>query len=186
MTTRNTTKVALPNLGIGSENYIIFHRYGPQNCGHKVYIQASLHADELPGLLVAHHLINLLEVADKKGLIAREITIVPYANPIGLTQNFAGAHLGRFSAQSGTNFNRQFENVAEALIPRLEEKLHLTDQLENVRHVRAAVKEVLDSRYSTERDPHQVEEVLKYQLLREACDADIVLDLHCDSGMFPS
>ncbi|RMV31654.1 hypothetical protein ALP14_04627, partial [Pseudomonas amygdali pv. myricae] len=29
-----------------------FH-YGPQNGSGKVYIQASLHADELPGMLVA-------------------------------------------------------------------------------------------------------------------------------------
>ena len=35
-----------------------FH-YGPQNGAGKVYIQASLHADELPGMLVAWYLSSV-------------------------------------------------------------------------------------------------------------------------------
>ena len=52
------------------------------DCG-RAYIQASLHADELPGMILAHHLIKMLDSADKLGLISKEIIIVPFANPIG-------------------------------------------------------------------------------------------------------
>jgi predicted deacylase len=85
-----STVVNLPKSNIGQQNSIIFHRFGIEGL-QKVYIQASLHADELPGLLVCHHLIHLLEEAASKGLVDNsEIIIVPFANPIGLSQNILG------------------------------------------------------------------------------------------------
>jgi hypothetical protein len=51
-----------------------------------------------------------------------------------------------------------------------------------VRIVREAFRAVLDSRVGPDKDPLAVEDVMKLHLLREACDADIVLDLHCDNG----
>ena len=40
----------------GTERHIHSFHYGPAAPQGKVYIQASLHADELPGMLVAWHL----------------------------------------------------------------------------------------------------------------------------------
>lgn len=182
MTTRVTNKVPLPYNTIGTQMNLVFHRYGPTNSGGKAYIQASLHADELPGLLVAHHLINMLEEADKKQLIQKEIVIVPFANPIGLSQGVLGLHMGRFNLATGVNFNRSFVNVGEALVTRVEGKLHQTDEAENIRIVREAFKKELDERTADNRDAKLSEDVMKLMLIREACDADIVLDLHCDTG----
>ena len=72
-----------------------FH-YGPAGSGRKVYIQASLHADELPGMLVAHHLRQKLLALEAQGALLGEVVVVPVANPIGLAQTLLRAPHGRF------------------------------------------------------------------------------------------
>ena len=37
----------------GTETVVTAFHYGPQQAARKVYVQASLHADELPGSLTA-------------------------------------------------------------------------------------------------------------------------------------
>jgi uncharacterized protein len=183
--THEVRKVQLPSIAIGVDTHLLIHTYGPKNSGKKAYIQASLHADELPGLLVCHHLINMLERADKLNLIDKEIVIVPFANPIGLSQNFLGMHMGRFNLATGVNFNRGYPNLSDPVAARIEGKLHPTDAAANVELIRAAMRSELDETlvgnggYQREQ-----EEVLKRTLMREAVDADVVLDLHCDTGMF--
>ena len=51
------------------------HRWGPKDKD-RVYIQAALHADELPGILVANKLIELLDSIDVKGAIKKEIVLI--------------------------------------------------------------------------------------------------------------
>ena len=49
----------------GTANYrLTSHHYGTAGSGKKVYIQASLHADEVPAMLVAHVLRRELERLD--------------------------------------------------------------------------------------------------------------------------
>jgi Succinylglutamate desuccinylase / Aspartoacylase family len=75
---RTTEKIILPTSGIGTRHELLVHRYGSPGPGtKKIYIQATLHADELPGLLVAHHLIKLLDEASAKG----EINAVSHLRP---------------------------------------------------------------------------------------------------------
>jgi predicted deacylase len=81
----------------------------------KVYIQASLHADEVPAMLVAHVLRRELEKLDAAGHVQGEIILVPAANPIGLSQVIHGAPFGRFDLASGVNFNRSYKHVADEL-----------------------------------------------------------------------
>lgn len=173
---RQTTKVALPSSAIGSSNELIFHRYGPSDAEESAYIQASLHADELPGLLVSHHLIHLLDKADAENRIAKRITIVPYANPIGLGQNFLHSHLGRFSVSSGVNFNRDWIDVTAAVAKAIEGKL-TANPAENVKLIRAAMLVEIDKLVINREDS-----VMKRELFKVASVSDIVLDLHCDAG----
>ena len=70
-----------------------FH-YGTPGAGRKVYIQASLHADEVPAMLVAHFLRRALEALGAAGKVRGEIILVPAANPIGLSQVIHGAPFG--------------------------------------------------------------------------------------------
>lgn len=149
-----------------------FH-YGPPGAT-KIYIQASLHADELPGMLVLHHLRPLLEQAEAKGLLQGEIVLVPVANPIGLSQTFMHDQMGRFDFASGTNFNRGFPDVSQQLIALLGDSL-CDDAQRNVQCIRAGILQLLDAA-----ECHTPLDAMRIALMRLAHDADIVLDLHCD------
>ena len=76
------------------------HRYGPvegastSSTVEKCYIQASLHSDEVPAMLVAHKLIKMLDDFDERGEIQKQIIVVPHANPIGLSQNILNSGIG--------------------------------------------------------------------------------------------
>jgi predicted deacylase len=118
----------------------------------KVYIQAALHANELPGTALLHFLCERLRQADAEGAINGDITIVPQANPIGTAQSHFGELQGRFDLGSRTNFNRDFPLIA------LGDRQTLIDDL----------------------DRYPATERLKRQLLHMALGADLVLDLHCD------
>src|SRR3546814_14407 len=80
----------------GTARELVVHRFGQAAARPKIYLEAALHADETPGLLGLHHLYGLLEEADRRGGIAGEIVLVPYANPIGLAQFSNGDHAGRY------------------------------------------------------------------------------------------
>src|SRR4029077_4786216 len=72
------------------------------------YLQAALHAEEQPGVAAIHELAKFLDKAEAEGRLLRDITLVPYANPLGLHQAVDGRIMGRFHLGSGDNFNRAF------------------------------------------------------------------------------
>lgn len=149
--------------------------YGTPGSGRKAYIQASLHADEVPAMLVAQFLRRRLEALDAEGRIRGEIVLVPAANPIGLSQVVQGTPFGRFDLATGVNFNRAFRHVAEELKHDLAGRLG-PDAQENVALIRAGARAALE-RW----EPQDHTELLKKTLLAMAIDADIVLDLHSDN-----
>lgn len=151
-----------------------FH-FGAAGTGKKVYIQAALHADEIPGMLVAQFLRTELAALEAAGKIKGEIVLVPSANPIGLAQAIHGAPFGRFDLTTGTNFNRAYKHVADDLKRSLDGKLS-ADAAANVVLVRAHARESVAAW-----QPATDAEALKKTLLGMAIDADIVLDLHCDN-----
>jgi hypothetical protein len=179
---RRTEIRVLPAPAAGTAQQLLIHRFGAEASEGrpKAYIQASLHADETPGMLVAHHLLRLLEDADARGDVTGEIVLVPFANPIGLAQFFDHQQMGRyeFALQSG-NFNRNWPDLAALAGDRLEERL-ADDVAGNVAAIRAAFRESLD-----EIVPQRAVQALRLALAREACDADLVLDLHCDDIALP-
>ena len=149
--------------------------FGKAGASPKVYIQAALHADEVPAILVAHQLAQQLTALEEQGAVIGEIVLVPFANPIGLAQQVLGQHLGRFDLRDGGNFNRNFADLAPMVVQTLQPVL-TQDSHVNTNIVRTALKEAV-ARLSA-LNPTQD---LKKQLLRLAIDADVVLDLHCDT-----
>lgn len=149
--------------------------FGTPGARPKVYIQASLHADEVPAMLVAHTLRGRLEQLEQEGKIPGEIILVPSANPIGLSQIVHGAPFGRFDLSTGVNFNRSYKHVADDLKQSLAGKLG-SDAQQNIALVRAHALASLDTWI-----PKDSTTELKKLLLTMAIDADIVLDLHCDN-----
>ncbi|MEE4817585.1 succinylglutamate desuccinylase/aspartoacylase family protein [Pseudomonas alliivorans] len=150
-----------------------FH-YGPQNGAGKVYIQASLHADELPGMLVAWHLKQRLAELDNAGRLLGEVVVVPVANPIGLEQVLMDTPLGRYELESGQNFNRGFVDLGQHVGDEIEARL-TQDASRNRELVRDSLLAALNAQTATTQ-LHS----LRLTLQRLACDADMVLDLHCD------
>jgi hypothetical protein len=160
--------------GVAAYQLTAFH-FGSPGRGKKAYIQAALHADEVPGMLAAQFLRRRLAALEEEGRVHGEVVLVPAANPIGLSQAIHGTPFGRFDLATGLNFNRACRHVAADLKHSLAGKLG-TDAAANVAlvraHARAAVAawEVRDNA-----------EALKKILLGMAIDADVVLDLHCDN-----
>jgi predicted deacylase len=151
-----------------------FH-FGTPGSGKKVYIQASLHADEVPAMLVAHRLRGELERLEAEGRIRGEVILVPAANPIGLSQAIQGAPFGRFDLLTGVNFNRAYKHVADELKSTLGGRLG-PDAQANVALIREHAREAV-----AHWKPLDNAGELKKILLSMAIDADIVLDLHCDN-----
>lgn len=164
----------LSGAGLGQQRQLTSFHYGPSDSGRKAYIQAALHADELPGMLVAHHLREQLQRLEDAGRLRAEIVIVPVANPIGLAQTLLRTPVGRFDLASGENFNRHYPAFFEPLLPLLEGRLGPDGQA-NVRTIRAAMHEVLQAMPAANELAS-----LRKALMELACDADLVLDLHCD------
>jgi predicted deacylase len=151
-----------------------FH-YGTPGSGKKVYIQASLHADEVPAMLVAQFLRRELDRLDGEGRIRGEIILVPAANPLGLQQMIQGAPFGRYDLSTGVNFNRAYKHVADEIKLTLAGKLG-PDAQANVALVREHARQSVAAW-----SPLDNAGALKKTLLGMAIDADIVLDLHCDN-----
>jgi uncharacterized protein len=169
-----TQRHPLASAALGTEREIVSFHYGTPGAGQKIYIQASLHADELPGMLVAHHLRERFARLEREGGIHGEIVVVPVANPIGLAQMMMRTHLGRFDVGTGENFNRHYPALFAGVAARVEGKLN-RDAAHNVALIRRAMREVLSATAA----PTEVESLRK-ALITLACDADVVLDLHCD------
>ena len=61
---------------------LCYYKIGPEGEGlPKVYLQAALHADEQPGIMVLHHLLALSKAADSKGELSAQFVVMPMVNP---------------------------------------------------------------------------------------------------------
>ena len=114
------------------------------------YLQAALHAGELPGVVAVDALVPKLAKAHAEGRIRGAITIVPACNPVGRLQYHFGELQGRFHLGTRTNFNRDFPLLPKPDASTLGPETGTADQR------------------------------LKQRLLALSLGHDIVLDLHCD------
>jgi len=173
MALRHTETLPLPAPAPGTNRFLTRLRYGQAGRGPKAYLQAGLHADEPPGMLVLHHLAERLDALPDSDVLG-EIILVPVANPIGLTQYVSGELVGRFELGGQGNFNRNYPVLTEIVATQIAGRLQ-RDATSNVALIRAALLAALaDISPMTELDH------LRLALMRDAVDADIMLDLHCD------
>ncbi len=172
--TRRVETFRLPDASPGTRRTLDFIHYGVPGPGPRAYLQAALHADEIPGLLVLQQLVYLLNEADRQGLISGQVVVAPIANPVGNSQHLLGELSGRYDQASGTNFNRDYPDLADRIAARVAAQLG-DDADANTRLIRAVAREEL-----AKQQPLEQSRVLKLELMKRAIDADIVLDLHCD------
>ena len=170
-----TSRIELPAMTPGSGGrHLVVHRFGQLGARPKVYLQAALHANELPGAMALHHLMPMLAKADAAGRVRGEVVVVPTVNPIGLSQLVGNRHLGRYEQLGRDNFNRNWLDLAPAVAERVGERLG-ADAAANVARVREAALAALG-----ELRPLNELQTLRVEVLKLSIDADVVLDLHCD------
>jgi uncharacterized protein len=173
--TKTIERVSLLPYSLDPPRQLVVHRYGVRGARPKAYLHASLHADEVPAMLVLHHLVRLLDEADRAGGIKGEIVVVPMANPIGVAQVVNARHVGRYELAGGGNFNRNWPDLFAELADRVRDRL-TEDAARNVTVIRAAMLADLEARTAGNELAS-----LRLALARLAVDADIALDCHCDS-----
>ena len=77
----------------GRSTELNYFRIGPESATKKVYLQAALHADEQPGIMILHHLLPLLEQAEQRGELNARFVIFPMVNPLGMADTVSYTHL---------------------------------------------------------------------------------------------
>jgi len=158
----------------GRSTELNYFRIGPEDAAKKVYLQAALHADEQPGILILHHLLPLLRDADTAGELNARFVLFPMVNPLGMGDIEFGRHQGRYNRGTGVNHNRDWPVLYDMVGDGLAEKLG-NDADENVLLVRAALREWAGSLPRV-----TALDQWRHTVLTEACDADYVFDVHCD------
>jgi predicted deacylase len=158
----------------GTRREVVSHHVGRAGARPKIYLQAGLHAGEIPGMLLLRHLMPRLEAFESSGRVVGEIVLVPVANPIGLNQGLLHDNLGRFELHVAENFNRHYPDLGALAMARIEGKL-----TQNAEHNAAVIRAEMAAAL-VEETPRTELGRLRRTLLGEALDADMVLDLHCD------
>jgi len=159
----------------GRSTELIYYRIGPEDAGKKVYLQAAVHADEQPGILILHHLLRLLIEADAAAALNAQFVLFPMVNPLGMGDIEFGRHQGRYDRNSGVNHNRQWPDLYASVDDNLGAKLG-QNAAENIKTIRDAVRDWVEG--LAQITAHQQ---WRNIILGEACDADYVFDLHCDN-----
>ena len=167
-------RIQLPGMTPGSHRHIDWLRFGKAGARPKVYMQAAIHANEMPGTMALHHLMPQLLAAERDGLIQGEIIVVPTVNPIGQAQLVGNSHAGRYNLLSYENFNRNWLELSEAVAARVGEQLG-DDAQANVKRIRKAAREAL-----AEMAPVNELQTLRVEIMKLSVDSDYLLDLHCD------
>ncbi|MBB3543745.1 succinylglutamate desuccinylase/aspartoacylase family protein [Rhizobium sp. BK399] len=168
------TEYQIKGRGIGTAHLLKSFTFGDPNARPHVYIQGGLHADEGPGMLVSRMTCEKLLILEQTGKISGRVTVVPVANPIGLSQFGLGQQEGRFDVYDGRNFNRHYPDLTLGVVSRLDCLLG-EDPKENVAIIREALRQEVDAwPADTPAD------LLRKRILQTSVDADYVLDLHCD------
>ena len=166
--------IKLPMMTPGTRRDITVLRYGKSGARPKAYIQAAIHANEMPGTMALHYLLPLLAEADKKGLIQGEIIVVPTVNPIGQAQLIGNGHVGRYDLLSYDNFNRNWLDLTNAVSDQVGAKLG-SDGAKNTEIIRKSALKTLKAM-----KPANELQTLRVEIQKLSTDADFVLDLHCD------
>lgn len=149
------------------------YRLKGQSEAPSVYIQANMHGAEVQGNAVIYQLLELLRETDIKG----DITLVPYANPVGANHKNGEYTLGRFDPITGVNWNRMYHFDESIIKPFVQQCIGKDDAT-----IEADFKALMISTIEQKLD-HNIYGLttgqrIAYQLQLLAHQADLVLDLH--------
>ncbi|QDP03032.1 succinylglutamate desuccinylase/aspartoacylase family protein [Thalassotalea sp. PS06] len=157
----------------GVELTVPVYRIKGRGTGPSVYIQANIHGAEVQGNAVIYQLLELLQ----KQTLLGDITLVPYANPVGCNHKNGEYTLGRFDPITGVNWNRMYhfnDELAKQFVEQYPDTDVDTIRSEFRRWMLDDIDEQLDHNIFGLTTGRRI----AYQLQRMALQADLVLDLH--------
>lgn len=165
--------LSMGEMASGAALTVPVYRLQSGRSGPKVYIQANMHGAEVQGNAVIYQLLELLRAIEFNG----EITLVPYANPVGCNHKNGEYTLGRFDPITGVNWNRMYHFDASGINEFAER--HLNSTIDDI--VSGFTEQMLAN--ITKKLEHNIYGLttgqrIAYQLQKMAHTADIVLDLH--------
>ncbi|PCK30853.1 succinylglutamate desuccinylase/aspartoacylase family protein [Pseudoalteromonas piscicida] len=149
------------------------YRIKGDGSGPKVYVQANMHGAEVQGNAVIYQLLEQLKPLS----LCADITLVPYANPIGCNQKSGEFTLGRFDPITGTNWNRMYTDHS-VLAQRFAEQYPDLAIAEIEQQFRQLLIEHTQAHLDASLDRLTTGKRIALNLQRLAHEADIVLDLH--------
>ena len=160
-------------LGEDTGHVITAHRFLGNSTGPSVYIQAGIHGNEHPGILVAVKLIEKIKEILSTHTLKGSITIVPLCNPIALSQTVQGEIIGRFNMHTGKNFNRNFPDLSHKVVDKCNQTLEGDI---GINAIRAVLKDMLDKHTCND-----ISDQMKSNVFQLASEHEIVIDLHADN-----
>ncbi|RQS65791.1 succinylglutamate desuccinylase [Burkholderia sp. Bp8963] len=165
-------EIPLPGTASGMRLTLCEYAFGSVDADRSLYVQAALHAGEVPGLLVIQHLLERLASLEQAGALCGRITVMTWANPIGMQQVVGGALTGRFDCAGSGNFDRRFPDIRSEIARR-------GCAADRPRTLRDAKMWLIAIAAQAAQGTDPVES-LKATLLSRAFAHDMALDLHCD------
>ncbi|GLX77939.1 succinylglutamate desuccinylase [Thalassotalea insulae] len=149
------------------------YRFKGLGDGPSVYIQANMHGAEVQGNAVIFQLLELLRNMEIMG----DITLVPYANPVGCNHKNGEYTLGRFDPITGVNWNRMY-HFDESIIKPFVQQCIGKDDATIERDFKLLMIETIEQKLDHNIFGLTTGQRIAYQLQRLAHQADLVLDLH--------
>jgi uncharacterized protein len=149
------------------------YRLKGQSEAPSVYIQANMHGAEVQGNAVIFQLLELLRHTKIKG----DITLVPYANPVGCNHKNGEYTLGRFDPITGVNWNRMYHFDESIIKPFVRESIGKDDKTIEA-NFKALMIDSIEQKLDHNIFGLTTGQRIAYQLQRLAHQADLVLDLH--------
>ena len=154
-----------------SNHSLEVYSFNSNKPGPKIYIQAGIHGNEPPGILLASQLVEKIRRLSADNAVFSELTIVPLCNPLALEQISYGEIIGRFDVNSGINFNRNFADVSQQVLAAASNYQKLASN--------TAQKLAIDM--LSEIEASDTASRMKLELQKLAYAHDLVIDLHADT-----
>ena len=138
-----------------------------------VYIQANMHGAEVQGNAVIFQLLELLKSCNIKA----NVTLVPYANPVGCNHKNGEYTLGRFDPITGVNWNRMYHFDESVIDPFAKQNIDACEE-EITTNFQQLLLDQIEQKLDHNIWGLTTGQRIAYQLQRLAHQADLVLDLH--------
>lgn len=185
----NITTLKVRELATGDSLEIPIFRFKGSANGPSVYIQSSIHGAELQGNAVIYELLKYFAKNPPLG----DVVLVPLVNPYGANFILGDFTYGRFDPSTGDNWNRLYWKAICASDSDRQDDYQIDVQKfvqENInlsvtdRHAKfqTALQTALKAYYENQKKQGMYYgQRLAAEIQTMAFQADIVLDLHCDT-----